>query len=293
MERLLAGDELLLHREDAASLGLSDIAVINYDGIPGAFRISLSNDERDRGLARLSYQSRMLLGIGQRTFSFLPEISVVPALRSPRGSPLLVSEPQWDTKDKLRIRWLRKVDGWFEAVARSLLSAPEIAFRTVDALPGEDHACTVRLTADLFPLLGTQPGKQVYVAWGNRNTVVATALVADDPKLSPAQWASTDRVGYHSPRARAIPAFARLRVGAEIRASLGIPRTAVVTVRRRVTSLILSKLNELIIPATGLFIALNVDAKLKTWEVLLAIGVILALLLVPLRIRPNPRGRVH
>jgi len=292
MERLLAGDELCLHRDDAAGLGIKHLAIINYNGIPGAFRVVLSKDDRDRGFVRLSYQSRMLLGVPQRLWDLLPEISVSAPPVTARGTPLLVSEPRWDTH-RLRLPGLRKIDSWVESACRALLRAPEVNFRTVDALPGEDHACTVRLATELFPLLGTNPGSQVYVSWGGgRNHVIATALVADDPRKSPSQWASTDRVGHHSAKARAVPDFARLRVGAEIRVALGIPRTAVVTVRRRVSSLILAKVNELIIPATGLFIALNVDAKLRIWTVIPAVAVILILLLAPLRVRRNPQGRV-
>ncbi len=154
----------------------------------------------------------------------------------------------------------------------------------------------VRLAPELFPLLGTEPGQQVYVAWGARNRVVATALVADqgDPAMKEwGRWARTDVIGHRPAGAAGVPPFARLRVSAEIRAALGIPRAAVVTVRRRVSSLILVRLNELIIPATGLFIALSVDARLRAWQVLVAVAVIMALLLAPLRIRRSPRGRLR
>jgi hypothetical protein len=292
IEHLLAGDELGLHRVEAQALGITDSAIVNYNGIPGIFRVVLSGEDRDRGFARFSYQSRMLLAVPQRQFQLLPEILLAPLPETGQQRPMLVAEPSWQRKRKLAPRAARRITGWLEWMVTALLGAPEVAFRTVDALPGEDHARTVRLASELFPLLGLRPGQQVYVCCGPRNRVIATTLTADNITRGPGQWASTDRVGHHAAKARAVPPFARLRVGAEIRVGLGIPRTAVVTVHRRVTSLILAKLNELIIPATGLFIALSVDARLRVWEVILAAAVILLFLLAPLRVRRNPPGRV-
>ncbi|HEY2578946.1 MAG TPA: hypothetical protein VGI74_21785 [Streptosporangiaceae bacterium] len=292
MEHLLAGDELGLHRADARTLGITNSAIVNYNGIPGIFRVVLSSEDRDRGFARLSYQSRMLLAVPQRQFELLPEILLAPLPQSRHRRPMLVTEPSWQSDRKWGSRAVRKLGSWFEWLTTALLGAPEVTFRTVDALPGEDHARTVRLAPELFPLLGTQPGRQVYVSYGPRNRIIATALIADDSTKGRSQWASTDRVGHYAAKARAVPPFARLRVGAEIRVGLGIPRTAVVTVHRRVTSLILAKLNELIIPATGLFIALSFDARLSIWVVVLAVLIILVLLLTPLRVRRNPQGRV-
>lgn len=292
VQRLLAGDELGLHADDAAALGVTDLAFVNYDGIPGAFRVVLSARDRDRGFVRLSYQARMLLGVPERRYDLLPEPLVGPWPRNARGDLLLVGEPRWEERAHRRsARFLRGTSEWAERASATLLRAPEITFLTVEALPGEDHMRTVRLATELFPLLGTRPGQQVYVASGQRNRVVATALTAD-PVVGWEKWAKTDVVGDRPPGAAKVPAFATVRAGAEIRAALGIPRSAVVTVRRRVSSLILGKLNELIIPATGLFIALSVDVRLSAWMVTLAVSVVLVLLLAPLRIRRNPRGRL-
>jgi hypothetical protein len=49
----------------------------------------------------------------------------------------------------------------------------------------------------------------------------------------------------------------------------------------------------LILPTTGLFIALAVNVKLQTWKLALATVTIFALLIAPLRLRRNPRGRVR
>lgn len=66
-----------------------------------------------------------------------------------------------------------------------------------------------------------------------------------------------------------------------------------VTVRRRVGPLIVAKLNELIVPSTALMVALSADIKLKAWALALSGALIVALLLAPLRLRRNPRGRIR
>jgi hypothetical protein len=166
-----------------------------------------------------------------------------------------------------------------------------VADRTVEASPGEDQMLTMRVPAALFPLLGTQPGKQVYVEWGPGNRAIATALAAHEP--ADEDWPSIHAIGRGPSRVATAPSVAQLSVGVNTRAALGIPRVTVVIVRRRVTPLITNKLNELIFPATGLFIALAVNAKLHAWKLVLAVVIILGLLLFPLRIRRNPRGRVR
>jgi hypothetical protein len=291
VERLLSGNELGLHRDDAAELGIRDWAFVNSGGVPGIFRVRRSTDARDRGIVRLSYQARMLLGVPERRLGLLPEVFVGPV--AAYGRPPLIDEPQLEGRGSASWRrTLRWPGTGLEMCAKALLRAPEIALRAADAKPGEDQSLTVRISAELFPLLGTTPGQQVIVSWGSRCRVVATALVEPDAS-GQGRWAQTDVIGPQAKVSRRVPSFANVRIGAESRATLGIPRTAVVTVQRRVTSLILGKLNELILPTTGLFIALAVDVKLQTWKLAVATVTIFLLLLAPLRLRRNPRGRVR
>ncbi|MFF5260292.1 hypothetical protein ACFY4C_15200 [Actinomadura viridis] len=77
------------------------------------------------------------------------------------------------------------------------------------------------------------------------------------------------------------------------RAALGVPRVSVVTVRRRVIPLIMGRLNELIVPSTALMVALTADIKLQAWPLVFTGALIVGLLLAPLRIRRNPRGRIR
>lgn len=291
VERLLAGNELGMHHADAAALDIRDWVFVNSGGVPGIFRVRTSTDSRDRGIVRLSYQARMLLGVPERRLGLLPELLIGPV--AAYGRPPLVGEPRLEGRGSGS--W-RKVLRWpgsrLEHAVTALLRAPEIVLRSTDAKPGEDQSLMVRVSAELFPLLGTTAGQQVFITWGPRCRAVATALAESD-EAGRGKWAQTDVVGAAAKAARPVPSFANIRIGAETRATLGIPRTAVVTVRRRVTSLILGRLNELILPTTGLFIALAVNVKLQTWTLALATITIFALLMAPLRLRRNPRGRMR
>ncbi|HEU5159224.1 MAG TPA: hypothetical protein VFU43_19665 [Streptosporangiaceae bacterium] len=291
VERLLAGNELGLHRDDATELGAGDWAFVNWGGVPGIFRVRTSSDARDRGVVRLSYQARMLLGVPERRHGLLPEVLLGPA--AAYGRPPLIGEPRFEGPGSGSWRRALRLPGSvLETCARGLLRAPEVALRTADAKPGEDRSMVVRISAELFPLLGTTAGQQVFVTWGPRCQAIATALAEPDTTRQ-GRWARTDVIGPVGQSVDQVPFFALVRVGAETRAALGIPRMAVVTIRRRVTSLILGKLNELILPTTGLLIALAVNVKLQMWKLAIATVVVFALLIIPLRLRRNPRGRVR
>jgi hypothetical protein len=285
VEDVLRGGEIGLHRLDAAKLGIDRWALLNHSGIPAICRVRLLDEDRDCGVARLSYHGRLLLGVhgglaGQR------DITVSPLPVDTRGRRLLVAEPRWLRGHRPR---RDRVGAQCERLLSALLGAPGFAFRTVEASPGEDQMYSVRLPAGLFPLIGTRPGMQVFVEWGPGNRAVATALTAHGRTKE--DWPPVQAIGRRRSRPPTTPSVALVSLGVNTRSALGIPRAAVVTVRRRVTPLIVDKLNELIVPVTGLFIALAVNVKLHAWTLGLAVVVILGLLLLPLRMRRNPRGR--
>ncbi|MEW2354369.1 hypothetical protein [Spirillospora sp. NPDC029432] len=289
IERLLAGNEIGLHADDARRLGVRRWAFVNHGGIPALCRVRRTKEERDRGHVRLSYQTRMLLGIPPGEGGFAREVLVAaPPARGRRR--LRVREPRWgDRGTRWPVRAYRALGAAFERAAQGALRAPALTFRTLEAAtPGEDQAPTVRLAEELFPLLGTQPGKQVYVEWGPGNRTIATALPLGE--VGRDDWPDTYVVG-RAVTAERPPGVAVAGVGAMSRAALGVPRVAVVTVRRRVGPLIVAKLNELIVPSTALMVALTADIKLKAWSLVAAGVVITALLLAPLRLRRDPRGR--
>ncbi|MFD0906099.1 hypothetical protein [Actinomadura sediminis] len=290
IERLLSAAEVGLHRDDAARLGLWRWASVNHDGVPALCRVRRTRHEADRGHVRLSYQARMLLNVPPSAAGARPEVLIGPPPARGRRRILRVGEPRWsDRGTRWPRRAVRRAGTWGELAGRVVLRAPALCFRTIEATPGEDREQTVRLSEELFTLLGTEPGKQVYLEWGPRNRTVATALPLG--QIGGGDWPQV-RVTGHRGSAPRPPDVSVAAVGAVSRASLGIPRTAVVTVRRRVGPLVVAKLNQLVVPTTALMVALTADIKLKAWDLVLAGAVIVALMLAPLRMRRNPRGRV-
>ncbi|MFC7330014.1 hypothetical protein [Marinactinospora rubrisoli] len=291
---LLAGDEIGLHPDDARRLGVRGWAFVNNDGIPAALRVRLSSDDRDRGFARLSFQTRLLLDLPRAPAGLYPEVLVGPLPRTRDGRPLLVPEPHWHQRGTGHgaSRWnLLRPAALLEAALVPALRSPSITFRTLEATPGEDTIGTVRLPEEVFPLLGTEPGKEVYLSWGPGNRAVATALAADPDHQEPS-YTPPSIVGHRLDHLTRPPDFARIQIGAASRAALGIPRATVVTVRRRVLPLLMVHLNELIVPVTALFVALAADLRFSPWQLLFACIIILGLLVAPLRVRRPPKGRL-
>lgn len=290
IERVLSAGEVGLHRDDAARLGLRRWASINHGGVPALCRVRRTRHDRDRGHVRLSYQARMLLNIPAGSAGARPEVLIGPPPVRGRRRMLRVGQPRWSDRGT---RWPRRVfrraGTGVELVGRALLRAPALSFRTVEATPGEDREQTVRLSEELFTLLGTEPGKQVYVEWGPGNRTVATALPLGETGAG--DWPDVRVTGHRGGVPRP-PDVSVAAVGAVSRAALGVPRTAVVTVRRRVGPLVVARLNQLVVPTTALMVALTADIKLRAWDLVLTGALIVALLVAPLRVRRNPRGRV-
>lgn len=287
---LLDGNEVGIHAGDADRLGLDGWAVINHCGVPGAYRIRRSEDARDAGILRVPYQARMLQAIPSPRNGLRPDtvISALPRDRS--GKVLLVGSLVPDGPRHGRLAAvMRRIADTIEKALRLVLRAPAVSFRTVEATPGEDQSTIARIGPELFPLLGVQPGDQVYVEWGpgNRSVVIALEQHPADPA-----WPDVEYVGHRPESPPSLPDFTVIGLGATTRVTLGIPRVAVVTVRRRLTPLIMKKANQLIVPVAGLFLGLSVDAHLAAWLLVCATVVILGLLIAPIRMRRPPRGRV-
>ena len=287
VEQMIADNEVGLHRDDAVRLGIHDWAVVNYSGLPAACRVRLLDASDDRGFVRVPFYARLLLGVPDWAPGLPPELLVYPFPTDDQGRPLIVPTPTWRQSRSARVRAF--CGSWSDRIFAAVLRAPDVALRTVEAPPGEDQALTVRLPTDLFPLLGTEPGQHVYIEWGPRNRAIATALAASEDQngLPPMQI-----VGDRLVLAPDVPSYAEIRVGAGTRAALGIPRLTVVTVRRRVTPLIVDRLNQLIVPVTGLFLGIAADVHVSLWLLALGALIIGMLLLAPLRARRPSPGRV-
>lgn len=294
VDDLLSGDEIGLHADDAARLGIGSWAFVNRDGVPAVLRVRTTLRAKDRGFTRMSFQTRLLLSVPSAPRGEYPEVLIGPPPTGTGGRPLHVAAPA-PTPGRGRFRDLprgvrARVGVLLDNALESLLRAPSITCRTLEATPGEDTLATVRLAAEVFPLLGTEPGKEVYLCWGPGNRTIATALAIDDGGTD--QFTAPRIVGRRLDHLPAPPAFARVQIGAASRATLGIPRATVVTIRRRVLPLILVRLNELIVPVTALCIAFAADLDLTAWQLGLASLLVMALLIAPLRVRQPPRGRV-
>jgi hypothetical protein len=288
VEQLIGDAEMGVHREDADRIGIGEWAIVNYNGIPAALRVRLLGSAEDRGAVRLTLYSRMLLGIPSWAPDLHPEILVSPYPRSPDGR-LLVMSSVLTGASGLR-RAFSRAGVAADRLLTTLLHAPPATLCTVEATPGEDQALSVRLPAELFPLIGTDPGQQIYVDWGPGNRTIATALPhGDHDDGLPPTRIPGDRLA----DAPEVPAHAQIKIGAGTRAALGIPRQTVVTVRRRIWPLIMGRLNELIVPVTGLFIAVAAKIHAGLWLLVVAAAIILALLLTPLRVRRPRRGRIR
>ena len=290
-EQLIADNEVGLHHDDAARLGIRQWVVVNYSGIPAVCRVRRLDSGADLGFVRLTLYGRVLLGVPSWSPGLRPEISVSPYPADECDRPLLIAPPPWTPSPIQRAAGV--VGTWSDRIFTSVLRAPSAVLRTIEATPGEDQALTVRLPADMFPLLGTSPGRQVYVEWGPGNRAIATALTGTpaDPRAD--ELPDFQIVGDRLAHAPALPAATQIRIGAATRATLGIPRITVVTVRRRVLPLIVGRLNELIIPVTGLFIGIAASVRLRAWVLVLGVVIILALLLAPLRMRRPDLRRVR
>lgn len=288
---LLDSDEVGIHADDADRLGLDGWAVINHCGMPGAYRVRRSEDDRDAGILRLTYQSRMLQAIPSPRNGLRPDTTVSAVPHDRAGRVLLVGSLLADGHKHSRLTTVgQRIAGAIEKTLRIVLRAPAVSFRTVEATPGEDQSMIARIRPELFPLLGIQAGDQVYVEWGPRNRSVVIALEQRPPDTA---WPDIEFVGHRPEPPPSLPDFAVIGLGATTRVALGIPRMAVVTVRRRVTPLIVKKANQLIVPVAGLFLGLSVDAHLAVWLLVCAAVVILGLMIAPIRMRRPPRGRVR
>lgn len=190
-------------------------------------------------------------------------------------------------------RFIHYLGQIFELFLRPILRAPVVVLRTVEALIGEDTYQVVRINPQIFPLLGIKPGDQVVIGWASRQ-VVATALefppeLNTDPRITTTlQRTDLHRIGSRE----SIAPHLSIGITAPMRSCLGIPRHTVVEVRRRLTPIILGRINELTIPVGGLLLAaLALPGVIPRWGIIMSIIVVVALALISARYRTPPSGR--
>lgn len=191
------------------------------------------------------------------------------------------------------VRWLvRYTNRGFESLLRLLLGAPVVTLRTSGALVGDDNEQVVRLNSGVFPLLGIKPGEHVCISWANR---FAMAVALEAGKMTPEEVEAIKqlkRVDLFGDTTES-PALDHLTIGvsAKLRFDLGIPRSTVLCVRRRLMTAFLGQLNQLTIPVLGLVLAAVAVPNVTFKAIALWFIPVLILGMLPLRHHKPPRGR--
>lgn len=272
-------------------------ALLSYDEVPMPVQLRERNIGKDK--IRISFPTRALIYpasdlTGEKLSVEKLWLSEVVEDRLPFLARLRIRHP-YVGSGGLIIAIVRRVTHHigqlFESALRPILLAPIVVTRTTEALIGEDTYQVVRINAQIFPLLGIKPGDQVIVSWASRQ-IVATALEFLETPANPVTTSLQRTDLHHTGTRPAIAPHLAIGITAPMRAALGIPRHTVVNVRRRLTPLILSRINELTIPVGGVLVAaLALPGVIPRWGIPISIVVVIALALISARYRLPPVGR--
>lgn len=201
-----------------------------------------------------------------------------------------ISNPRLLTALGVVVFSFRLVDAALEWCLRLLFRAPEIAIRTIQAQTGDDDSRNVRLHPSVFAALGIQSGEQVIIGWGGQRAIaIALAdykLPSDGPMTVLSQAQMVELSGTWSENA--FPDHLIGRISAQIRHDLNAPALTVITVRRRVRTLVVTHINQLVIPLGGVLVTAAALPQLRGWPLVVAAIVATVLSLGNLRI-PHPR----
>ncbi len=195
----------------------------------------------------------------------------------------------------LILKGVRLIDFSLELALRAALRSQPLAFRIMQANPGDDDLRdTVRLHPGAFAALALNPGGQVILNWAGQRM---TARVLEDPNPIDTPAASSPHVlqsaGLHLDTGllpEGFPAHLVVRVPAFLRQSLNIPPTTIIEVRRRLRPAVVSQLNQLTIPVAGLILAAAAFPPVRGWPLLAGSVAALVLGLAPLRMPRTPLG---
>ncbi len=193
--------------------------------------------------------------------------------------------------DMLR-RTMQLLNRIVEQLLRPLLGAPVVTLRTVGALVGDDNEQVIRLHSEVFPLLGVKPGDHVIVSWADRY-VMAVALEAG--KITPEEAQAIKglkRIDLfsESPEPSALDHLS-IGVSAKLRSDLGLPKSTVLCIRRRLMTTVLGQLNQLTIPVLGLVLAAVAVPNVSYTAIAIGFIPVLILGMLPIRHKKPPHGR--
>jgi hypothetical protein len=263
--------------------------------------VKLRNRPLDAGQVRLSMLARSLLGL------LPPAIVEVGAVPQPDRTVLLCALPEdgarwWErllrrspprggTIARLAQGCARSTGSVLERLLGPVLGTPRFAFRTTEALVGDDVHPVVRLPPASFPLIGIRPGDQVVLTWADR---AAVAIALEQVSLSLQTAEDLRRHQMVDLRAGRHPRdgdHLTVEVAASIRHVLGIPRETVLQVHRRLWPQIAVRLNGLIVPVGGLLLAAAAVPGFEPRWMWMGLLGILVLEVLHLRLPAPPRGR--
>ncbi len=185
------------------------------------------------------------------------------------------------------VRFLLQV---VEAVLKLVMGAPALLTRTVEAEIGDDTNRVVRVAPETLRLLGIQAGDAVYLEWGESRVIavahekLATSKRGDYHGVTADDWGS-------DPADDAVPDHLVVGIAAEMRNELRIPRRTIINVRRRVTGILLQRVNELTIPIGGLLFAALALEKISVLAAAVGAVIVTVMAMVPVKHRVAPRGR--
>jgi hypothetical protein len=284
-----------LPRDDEADVAAADARrlgpwlLVHNGGVTIPIRVRPRRNET--GTLRMSRLTRVLAGLREER----------PSVRLSRfqDEKLLWSDalsgitriPGWSgTVAALLLRPLRKIAWVTELLLRALFHAPALAMATVEARLGDDTNRIIRIPSETFSLLGIAPGDDVLIEWAGRRVMAVAhesgeSIAGDHASVPTVDTWGSDKV---------VPSEARhliIGIGAEMRGELRIPRRTVVTVRRRVTSIFVDRINELTVPVGGLLLAAVAIQNFPIVYVIAGTVVVTILAMLPARYRVPPRGR--
>lgn len=192
---------------------------------------------------------------------------------------------------------LRLIDFTLELILRLALRSQPMAFRVLQANPGDDDLKdTIRLHPSVFAALALNPGGQVILSWAGHR-ITARALEDPIPTDTPAAASPVvlGSAGLHLDvpgiLPEGFPAHLAIKMPAFLRRSLNIPPSTVIEVRRRLRPAVVSHLNQLTIPVAGLILAAAAFPEVRGWPLVAGAVAALVLGLAPLRMPRTPRGR--
>ena len=197
----------------------------------------------------------------------------------------------------LMLMGVRLIDFTFELVLRLTLRSQPLAFRVVQANPGDDDLKdTIRLHPSAFAALALSPGGQVILNWAGHRM---TARVLEDPSPTDTVAAASPHVlssaGLHLDVPGILPdgfpAYLVVKMPAFLRQSLNIPPSTIIELRRRLRPAVVAHLNQLTVPVAGLILAAAAFPEIRGWPLIGGAVAALILGLAPLRMPRPPRGR--